>query len=99
MDLVSLCNHVWSQITPDAAERVDGGQLRPIMLMSGLDMAVLAEIWGLVDTRECGSVDYREFGTLMGLMSLAQRGAVLDSVAVGPATPSPRLEGLAAPSS
>lgn len=56
VELVPLCHHVWSMATPDDDGRVDGGQLRPLMMMSGLEMDQLATIWGMVDTEQLGSV-------------------------------------------
>eukprot|EP00047_Mylnosiga_fluctuans_P003901 m.231608 g.231608 ORF g.231608 m.231608 type:complete len:551 (-) comp12239_c0_seq1:53-1705(-) len=92
--LVPLCNHVWGLATPDDEGLVDGGQIRPLMMMSQLPNETLSEIWGLVDTEQRGAVDFRQFGYLLGLMSLAQRGEPLDTSLIGPDTPSPHLEGL-----
>jgi hypothetical protein len=56
VELVPLCNHVWGLATPDENGLVDGGQIRPLMLMSQLPMDSLAEIWGLADTEQNGAV-------------------------------------------
>lgn len=54
--LVKLCQHLWSLATPDEEGCIGGGQLRPLMEMSGLPMEQLGTIWGLVDDSQRGKV-------------------------------------------
>ena len=54
--LVELCQHVWTLATPDEEGFLDGGQMRPLMLMSELPLEVLGELWALVDEEEAGKV-------------------------------------------
>ena len=56
MPLVKLCQHVWSLSTPDDEGCLDGGQMRNLMVMSGLDNAMLGTIWTMVDSEQRGKV-------------------------------------------
>ncbi|EDQ84220.1 uncharacterized protein MONBRDRAFT_13000 [Monosiga brevicollis MX1] len=77
--LVRLCQHVWTLATPDEDGMLDGQQMRPLMMMSGLPMETLGTVWSIIDTEQLGK---------------AQREEELDPEAVGPATPAPLLKGL-----
>jgi hypothetical protein len=54
--LVKLCQHIWTLATPDDDGCLDGGQMRPLMMMSGLTMDVLGEVWAMVDDEQHGKV-------------------------------------------
>lgn len=69
MPLVKLCQHVWSLSTPDEEGCLDGMQMRPLMLMSGLDNATLGTIWTMVDVEPRGKVRRRRKGDV-GVMKL-----------------------------
>lgn len=58
MGLVALCQHCWGLASPDEDGCLDGGQLRPLLLMSQLPSDQLATIWGLVDTTQLGKVGH-----------------------------------------
>eukprot|EP00045_Choanoeca_perplexa_P012469 m.136081 g.136081 ORF g.136081 m.136081 type:complete len:546 (+) comp16021_c0_seq2:83-1720(+) len=94
MALVKLCQHIWTLATPDDDGCLDGGQMRPLMMMSGLPMDVLGEVWALVDDEQNGKINYRQLGFLLGLISQAQNKQELDITTIGPTTPAPELDGL-----
>eukprot|EP00730_Choanoeca_flexa_P010302 TRINITY_DN17417_c0_g1_i1.p1 TRINITY_DN17417_c0_g1~~TRINITY_DN17417_c0_g1_i1.p1 ORF type:complete len:549 (+),score=136.01 TRINITY_DN17417_c0_g1_i1:36-1682(+) len=94
MALVKLCQHIWTLATPDEDGCLDGGQMRPLMMMSGLPMDVLGEVWAMVDDEQQGKINYRQLGFLLGLISQAQKDEELDISVIGPATEPPVLEGL-----
>ncbi len=58
VELVPLCHHVWSLAQADPDSQLDGGQLRPLMMMSGLPVEMLGTIWGMVDVEQQGKVRF-----------------------------------------
>ena len=75
---------VWIKAGPTGdPPQLDGGKLRPIMQMSGLENGILGQIWSMVDTNKSGTMDYKKLGFLLGLMGQAQRGEQLNIDIVG----------------
>lgn len=100
--LARLSRHVFSLANPDDEGCLAGGTLRPLMLMSKLPAATLAQIWQMVDLGSedneipRGKLDLRQLTLMLGLLGQAQRGENLDiSIVKGGVLP-PNLEGLAA---
>ena len=57
--LHALTRHVYNLATPDAEGHLTGMQLRPLMMMSKVATASLAEVWNAVDTGRVGKAsDY-----------------------------------------
>eukprot|EP00040_Diaphanoeca_grandis_P010100 m.51747 g.51747 ORF g.51747 m.51747 type:complete len:510 (-) comp21493_c2_seq1:64-1593(-) len=92
LDVLNFC---YNKCQVDDGGRIDGSQLKPLLMMSKLPNDILGEVWSLVDAEKAGSVDYVQLGYLLGLMGQAQRGETLDIGSLGAESVPPQLEGLA----
>eukprot|EP00041_Stephanoeca_diplocostata_P032452 m.1040055 g.1040055 ORF g.1040055 m.1040055 type:complete len:947 (+) comp24152_c0_seq10:199-3039(+) len=77
-----LSKRLWAEAGGTDGSTLDGGTLRPILLQSNVDQEVLGEIWGMADTGAVGRLDFAQFRILLGLISQAQRGEMLDETTV-----------------
>mmetsp|Transcript_17130 Transcript_17130/g.50595 ORF Transcript_17130/g.50595 Transcript_17130/m.50595 type:complete len:108 (+) Transcript_17130:30-353(+) len=81
-DLASIAQKLWAGLGVPQGGDADGGMLKPVMMKSGLEMAVLGQVWGMADSQSRGSLNFTEFEMLCGLVGQAQRGEALNPALV-----------------
>lgn len=93
---IELAGKLWGMAAAnvDADGCLDGGTLRPLLMTSKLDPAVLGEIWAKADADSVGKLNASQFESLLRFISQAQNGESLDSATFTPSMPPPVLEGL-----
>lgn len=85
---------IYNDLTPDAEGLLGGADVRPVLMLSGLEMAQLGSIWMEVDQERRGKIDVDQLGLILGMIKQAQNGETpsldsLDPDAIG----CPTIEG------
>ena len=92
--LGQLNNGIWAMFVANESQCVDGGQIRPIMMMAELPVPILATIWSLVDVQQMGAISQSQNMLILGLLAQAQNEIALDATIINEISPSPKLNGL-----
>eukprot|EP00054_Salpingoeca_dolichothecata_P002889 m.24387 g.24387 ORF g.24387 m.24387 type:complete len:566 (+) comp13373_c0_seq1:251-1948(+) len=84
-----LTDAVFQMCVRDNEGLIDGQEVRPILLRSGLDINTLGSIWMEVDQDRRGKIDFDQLGLILGLISMAQQGMEISLEELDPDTISP----------
>eukprot|EP00045_Choanoeca_perplexa_P007736 m.71167 g.71167 ORF g.71167 m.71167 type:complete len:570 (-) comp14193_c0_seq1:29-1738(-) len=72
--LESVAQVIFDQVPVDEESCISGAEARPLLLKSGLEVAMLGTIWMEVDSERRGKLDFDQLVLCLGMISQAQQG-------------------------